>query len=130
MATTITVESDTLERFNRLKENTGDDEIPELSSDQFLKSLLDAWEENDESIYGSLEVSVTNIDELQERLDAMDEAMEYQSDTIEELEKQRDILHTLLEKVGEGEIDWSEIKNRIDDLETHIDGRFDEVSRR
>jgi len=104
MATTITVESDTLERFNRLKENTGDDDIPELSSDQFLKSLLDTWEENGESIYG--EPSFAELS------NALEGKFLSEKDAKEIIEcENKDVL------------------NRLDDLETHIDGRFDEVTR-
>jgi len=63
MVTTITVSTETLQRFNALKSETGDGEaIAELSSDQFVNSLLDAWEENDQSIYPERDVQVDTLD--------------------------------------------------------------------
>ena len=72
MTTTISVYADTLRRFKDLKAKTGDGDIPELSADAFMKSLMDAWEENEESIYG--EVSVELPDDLRERLDRIESA--------------------------------------------------------
>jgi len=108
MATTITVESETLERFNRLKENTGDDDIPELSSDQFMKSLLDTWEENGESIYGEQPEAKAIAQELKESMDILTPE---QAERITEQGDDRAVL------------------NRLDDLQTHIDSRFNEVQR-
>jgi len=49
--TSLSVRENSRDRFNELKEATGDENVKELSSDEFLKSLMDAWEENGESIY-------------------------------------------------------------------------------
>jgi len=65
-----------------------------------------------------VEVSVTDIDALQERLDRIEAGVDVAdlkavTATPEDLTSLR-----------------SDVLNRLDDLETHIDGRFDEVSRR
>jgi len=59
-----------------------------------------------------VEVSVTDIDALQERLDRIESA---QANTVSDSMD-----------IAEGGI--RDVLNRLDDLETHIDGRFDEVT--
>jgi lipid II:glycine glycyltransferase (peptidoglycan interpeptide bridge formation enzyme) len=63
--TSITVTHSTLERFNDLKANTGDESVRELTSDEFIDALLDAWEQNGESVYAEIDV-----DELIDKLAA------------------------------------------------------------
>lgn len=52
--TTITVQEDTLERFNRIKQEADDAEpaCPDTNADFFLGSLLDTWEKVEEVGYG------------------------------------------------------------------------------
>jgi len=88
MVTTITVSDETLERFKSLKSETGDGEaIAELSSDQFLNSLLDAWEENDKSIYGTPTVEVPQ--DMRKQLDRIEAAAKEATQTAQ------DTQHTL-----------------------------------
>ena len=60
--TTITVQPDTLERFNELKAELGEAEpnVPEPSADGFLNSLMDTWEKVDDVGYGDIH-NVENI---------------------------------------------------------------------
>jgi hypothetical protein len=108
MATTITVEDDTLKRFNALKANTGDDNVPELSANDFLKSLLDAWEENDEAIYGDQYADV-NATELAREIETMIDTAAYNGGISEE-------------RAGE-------ILGRIDDLEARLPRKIKEELR-
>ena len=64
-----------MKRFNGLKSNTGDDTVPELSADAFIKSLMDAWEENGESIYPqqAVEFDESNIPNLEALAKALEE---------------------------------------------------------
>jgi len=55
MPTTITVEDDTLERFNRLKGELEDSQTgsPAHNHDSFLNALLDTWEQTGDGGLGS-----------------------------------------------------------------------------
>lgn len=55
--TTISVQEDTLERFNEMKSDVSEAEpgMPDLSADLFLKSLMDTWDKVDEVGYGDTE---------------------------------------------------------------------------
>lgn len=67
--TTISVRTSTRDRFNDLKANTGDGTISPLSSDEFVKSLLDAWEENDEAVYPLSNSSDIGAEEIAEAVE-------------------------------------------------------------
>jgi len=59
--TSLSVRESTRDRFNELKAKSGEGSIEPLSSDQFLNSLLDAWEDNGEGIYGKPTVATDEI---------------------------------------------------------------------
>jgi hypothetical protein len=74
MATTITVEDDTLERFNRLKVelDTNQPDVPNHSSDSFLKCLMDTYDAAQEGHYGEPNdpLTLSKVDEIAEQLQA------------------------------------------------------------
>ena len=67
MATTITVDENTHQRFRELKRELDDrqDGMPEHTSNSFLSALMDTWEAADEEYY----TSDDDIDEVKELMD-------------------------------------------------------------
>ena len=70
MATTITVDENTHQRFRELKRELDDrqDGVPEHTSDSFLSALMDTWEAADEDYYTSND----ELDEVSELLDKLE----------------------------------------------------------
>jgi len=108
--TTLSVRDSTAERFNELKQNTGDEETKPLTANEFLKSLLDAWEENGESIYGDF----TALNDIKNQLDRIESA---QGDTVSEALD-----------VAEAS-DNTDVLNRLDDLETELSTQHERMQR-
>jgi len=53
MATTITVDDSTLERFKELKRELDDkQDAPDHTNESFLQALMDTWEAGDSGFYG------------------------------------------------------------------------------
>lgn len=101
MATTITVEDNTLERFKRLKAQATDEHMPEQSANDFLHSLMDTWEAVDDGMYQD-ESRKDIIEDIREQLNDMD--------------GQQTTLDGKREIIG-----------RIDDLETELTTRLDRL---
>lgn len=59
--TTITIRKSTLKRFNDAKKDTKTSDVPELSADQFLNSLLDTAEKVEEQGYGEGETETERV---------------------------------------------------------------------
>ena len=70
MATTITIDENTHQRFRELKRELDDrqDGVPEHTSDSFLSALMDTWEAADEEYYTSND----ELDEVSELLDKLE----------------------------------------------------------
>ena len=70
MATTITVDENTHQRFRELKRNLDgrQDGVPEHTSDSFLSALMDTWEAADGGYYTSND----ELDEVSELLDKLE----------------------------------------------------------
>lgn len=107
MPTTITVEGDTLERFNELKRELDEiqADVPDHNADSFLKCLMDTYEAAQDGHYGEPNDPLT-LSEVAEIAEQLQEQIDYP-------ERQ----------------DTDRIINRIDDLESQLPAQIKEELR-
>ena len=111
MATTLTIEDSTLERFKALKQELDREQssVPDHTNESFLKALMDTWEAADNGYYDD------GTEEIQEQLNEVQEMLESAQDSWEYLNAEE--LHGTVHQSDE---QIKRIINRIDDLENRL----------